>query len=120
MENLIEKYLGEAEEFIMLQPIDMKTQKKMEKILKNNNLDFSSYRPKGIKINKKNYSEKLFKGLHYEIPKQHPLLKLAEAKGSSASKMECMECGHKFKKKLGKNTFEVKCPKCKGYDVEPA
>ena len=34
--------------------------------------------------------------------------------------MECMECGHKFKKKITKNTFEVKCPKCKGYDTEPA
>ena len=32
--------------------------------------------------------------------------------------MECMECGHKFKKNLSSNTFEVKCPKCGGYDVE--
>ena len=38
---------------------------------------------------------------------------LGEAK-SSSTKMECMECGHKFKKKLSKNTVEVKCPKCKG------
>ena len=33
--------------------------------------------------------------------------------------MCCNECGNKFKKKLGKNTFEVKCPKCKSYDTEP-
>jgi NAD-dependent SIR2 family protein deacetylase len=44
---------------------------------------------------------------------------LGEAKGSS-TKMECMECGHKFRKRLGRNTIEVKCPKCKGYDTEPA
>jgi len=43
---------------------------------------------------------------------------IGEAK-TSGTQMKCMECGHKFKKKLGKNTIEVKCPKCKGYDVEP-
>jgi len=32
--------------------------------------------------------------------------------------MECMECGYKFKKNLSPNTFEVKCPKCGGYDVD--
>jgi len=31
---------------------------------------------------------------------------------------ECMECGKKFKKKMGKKTFEVKCPKCGSTDVE--
>ena len=41
-------------------------------------------------------------------------------KHSSSTQMECMECGHKFKKKLGKNTVEVKCPKCKGYDTDVA
>jgi predicted Zn-ribbon and HTH transcriptional regulator len=41
---------------------------------------------------------------------------LAEAK---ATPMECMECGHKFKKKLGPKTTEVRCPKCKGYDTMP-
>ena len=35
------------------------------------------------------------------------------------TQMCCIECGHKFKKKLGPRTFEVRCPKCKGYDVEP-
>ena len=44
---------------------------------------------------------------------------LGEAK-SSSTKMECIECGHKFKKKLSKNTVEVKCPKCKGYDTDVA
>lgn len=42
---------------------------------------------------------------------------LGEAKGTS---MECIECGNKFKKKIGKNTTEVKCPKCGGYDTEVA
>ena len=43
---------------------------------------------------------------------------ITEAK-SSSTQMQCMECGKKFKKKIGKNTFEVQCPKCKGYDTEP-
>jgi len=34
-------------------------------------------------------------------------------------KMVCMECGHKFTKNLSKNTYEVRCPKCHGYDTEP-
>jgi len=33
--------------------------------------------------------------------------------------MVCQECGHRFKKTIGKGTFEVKCPKCGGYDTEP-
>lgn len=44
------------------------------------------------------------------------LMKLNEQK----TPMKCMECGKKFKKKIGKKTFEVKCPKCGGYDTEPA
>jgi NAD-dependent SIR2 family protein deacetylase len=43
---------------------------------------------------------------------------LIEAKGSSMS-MRCNECGHKFKKKIGPHTYEIKCPKCKSYDTEP-
>lgn len=41
-------------------------------------------------------------------------------KTGSSTQMQCMECGNKFKKKLSRKTFEVKCPKCKGYDTEPA
>lgn len=37
-----------------------------------------------------------------------------------STQIKCMECGHKFKKKIGKNTTEIKCPKCKGYDTEIA
>lgn len=40
---------------------------------------------------------------------------LREAAGDKSS-FECMECGAKFKKKIGKG--EVKCPKCKSTDVE--
>jgi DNA-directed RNA polymerase subunit RPC12/RpoP len=39
---------------------------------------------------------------------------------AESTKMKCMECGKEFKKKLGKSTFEVKCPKCGSYDTEPA
>lgn len=44
---------------------------------------------------------------------------LKEAKDEK-TQMECIECGKKFKKKIGKNTYEVKCPKCGSYDTEPA
>jgi len=30
-----------------------------------------------------------------------------------------MECGKKFKKKIGPRTVEIKCPKCDSYDTEP-
>jgi hypothetical protein len=33
--------------------------------------------------------------------------------------MVCQECGHRFKKTIGKGTFEVRCPKCGGFDTEP-
>lgn len=35
------------------------------------------------------------------------------------TEMKCNECGHKFFKKITPKTYEVKCPKCKGYDTEP-
>jgi predicted Zn-ribbon and HTH transcriptional regulator len=44
-------------------------------------------------------------------------LMLIEAGNSTP--MKCMECGKKFKKVIGKNTIEAKCPKCGGYDTEP-
>lgn len=30
----------------------------------------------------------------------------------------CLECGHRFRRKLGPRTFEVRCPKCGSVDVE--
>ena len=42
---------------------------------------------------------------------------ILEGKGT---KMICNECGAKFTKKIGPKTTEVKCPKCGGYDTEPA
>ena len=44
-------------------------------------------------------------------------LMLIEA--GNATQMKCNECGKKFKKVIGKNTTEAKCPKCGGYDTEP-
>jgi len=37
-----------------------------------------------------------------------------------STKMQCMECGAKFRKKIGPRTFEVKCPKCGSYDTDVA
>ena len=36
------------------------------------------------------------------------------------ARMSCNECGHHFNKTIGPKTFEVKCPKCGGYDTEVA
>jgi predicted Zn-ribbon and HTH transcriptional regulator len=38
---------------------------------------------------------------------------------SESTPMICRECGKKFKKNISKNAFDVKCPKCGGYDTEP-
>ena len=35
------------------------------------------------------------------------------------STIVCNECGHRFKRTIGPNTFEIRCPKCRGYDTEP-
>lgn len=32
--------------------------------------------------------------------------------------IRCMECGNKFKKKIGPKTTEIRCPKCGSYDTE--
>jgi Zn finger protein HypA/HybF involved in hydrogenase expression len=32
--------------------------------------------------------------------------------------MICCECGKRFKKAIREGTFEVRCPKCGGYDTE--
>lgn len=34
------------------------------------------------------------------------------------TRMICLECDHRFGKKIGRNTFEVRCPKCGGYDTD--
>lgn len=34
------------------------------------------------------------------------------------TKMVCYECDAEFSKKIGAKTFEVKCPKCGGYDTD--
>jgi len=34
--------------------------------------------------------------------------------------IECNECGKKFKKAITKNTTEIKCRYCGGYDTEPS
>jgi Zn finger protein HypA/HybF involved in hydrogenase expression len=35
------------------------------------------------------------------------------------TEMACNECGKKFKRTIKKNTYEIRCPKCHGYDTEP-
>jgi len=45
---------------------------------------------------------------------------MMRSEASQSTPMVCHECGKKFKKKLGKNTVEVKCPKCGGYDTDVA
>ena len=42
-----------------------------------------------------------------------------KSKKSFKFKFNCVECGKVFMKKLTPKTFEVQCPKCHGFDVEP-
>lgn len=35
-----------------------------------------------------------------------------------ATAMICLECGKRFKRRIGPRTFEVRCPKCHGYDTD--
>ena len=51
---------------------------------------------------------------------KYPHLEKYKKSKSGSTQMECMECGHKFKKKIGAKTVEVRCPKCKGYDTDVA
>jgi len=44
---------------------------------------------------------------------------LGEAKKDDKTQMQCIECGKRFKKKIGSKSLEVKCPKCGSYDTEP-
>lgn len=37
---------------------------------------------------------------------------------SQSVQMICRECGKKFRKKIGKKTVEIKCPKCGSTDVD--
>lgn len=36
----------------------------------------------------------------------------------SRVEVSCQECGHQFLKEVSRRTFEIKCPRCKSYDVE--
>jgi predicted Zn-ribbon and HTH transcriptional regulator len=44
---------------------------------------------------------------------------LNEAAKSISMDFECMECGKKFKKKVKNATGDIRCPGCRGVDVEP-
>jgi hypothetical protein len=69
----------------------------------------------------KDYVEKIAKGKNPRATASQSHKVFDEGKRqSSSTKMECMECGHKFKKKIGPRTLEVRCPKCKGYDTDLA
>jgi phage FluMu protein Com len=35
------------------------------------------------------------------------------------TRLQCNECGKIFTRSIGKNTYEMKCPGCGGYDTEP-
>ncbi len=30
----------------------------------------------------------------------------------------CLECDKTFRRRIGPRTYEIKCPRCNGYDVE--
>jgi hypothetical protein len=63
---------------------------------------------------------KLDRDFGAEAKLQWKEIKKRKLKEATSTQMECMECGKRFKKKIGPKTVEVKCPKCGGYDTEPA
>jgi hypothetical protein len=76
----------------------------------------------GKKANKKPMSKKEMEDMEEKfrsMGKKDVRSEIVEGKTPSTP-MECIECGRKFKKVIGKNTLEVKCPKCGSYDTEPA
>lgn len=46
-------------------------------------------------------------------------IRSVRSKLSSKLRFVCNECGHRFQHTIGPRTFDVKCPKCGGYDCEP-
>ena len=70
----------------------------------------------GVQFNEEEFN-KAYKEFNKAGVSKAAFMKGTDAKTKDAL-MECMECGHKFKKNLSPNTFEVKCPKCGGYDVD--
>jgi len=70
----------------------------------------------GVQFNEEEFN-KAYKEFSHAGVSKAAFMKGTDAKTKDAL-MECMECGHKFKKNLSPNTFEVKCPKCGGYDVD--
>jgi len=43
----------------------------------------------------------------------------ARRRASRRVPITCLECGHRFSRAIGPRTFEIRCPKCHGYDTEP-
>lgn len=66
--------------------------------------------------------QKYFAGLFQMDLKTGLFVKQFKEKRSMKTKTEmyCQECEHHFKKTIGPNTYEVKCPKCHGYDTIPS
>jgi Zn finger protein HypA/HybF involved in hydrogenase expression len=64
-----------------------------------------------------NVEIELAKVTSYVLKNGVPVLTLADSASLNDAKLECLECGHKFKKSV-KTGSEPKCPKCGGYDVE--
>lgn len=45
-------------------------------------------------------------------------IKLSRSYPDTRTQVSCQECGYVFYKTIGPRTFEIRCPRCKSYDVE--
>lgn len=61
------------------------------------------------------YDEDFFRGLEL----LHRAADIVDQHAGSKIRLECLECGAHFSRKVGPRTYEIKCPKCHSYDVEP-
>ena len=45
------------------------------------------------------------------------IYKISNSRDKHTKNLECLECGKQFYRSL--KTYDIKCPKCNGVDIEP-
>lgn len=122
--QLFEDALNEKGKIIVLDTESGMDSEKIVDVLKKDKIKFTKVGPLiSLEMDRKSAPAAVLISHLHKIAKFDELregaaldrFKAHKAKGDKSS-FECMECGAKFKKKIGKG--EVKCPKCKSTDVE--
>lgn len=56
--------------------------------------------------------------LHMTVTPMSAIAPAAKRRASRRIPITCLECGHRFSRAIGPRTFEIRCPKCHGYDTD--